>query len=80
MGLLSKEDKLAIRRGAWCNDPGIPEHLQKHHEVQVRHKDGLWIGSAPTNADDAWKRYGALDLPKNLQARILCRGKVLASK
>ena len=28
MGYLSKRDKEAIRRGAWCNDTSIPAHLR----------------------------------------------------
>lgn len=33
MGLLSKEDKAAIRRGAWCNDTSVPEHIKANHKL-----------------------------------------------
>lgn len=33
MGHLSKQDKEAIRRGAWCNDTRIPQHIKDAYKL-----------------------------------------------
>jgi len=81
MGYLSARDKTAIRRGAWCNNTGIPEALQKHYRVQIRRGAGAWMDRYgdlnKAQADIYWREQAAFN---GGQARLLCRGKEIARK
>lgn len=52
MGILTKETKAAIRRGAWCKDTSIPAHLKTPAGVDPFFPHALrWkVGAKPTNS------------------------------
>lgn len=74
MGNLTKADKAAIRKNPWCDNPGIPDYLQKHYQIQIRRGSGGWIDKyGPLNkaeADMYWKGQCAHN---GWQARLLWR-------
>lgn len=49
MGILTKETKAAIRRGAWCNNPRIPQSI----------KDAA-LKNRPLVLPGVYDRYGRL--------------------
>lgn len=81
MGHLSAEDKKAIRRGAWRNDTSVPEHMQKHYRIQLRHNRGPWIDRyGDLNKAQAGIYWAGQSAFNGWQARLLERGKEIARK
>ena len=81
MGLLTPETKRAIRRNAWCNDTSIPEHIQKHYHIQLRHGKGAWMDRfGELNKSQARLYWAGQSAFNGWQARLLERGKEIARK
>jgi hypothetical protein len=81
MGNLSEQDKKVIRRGAWCNDTRIPEHMQKHYRIQLRHGNGAWMDRfGELNKAQASIYWAGQTAFNGWEARLLKRGKEIARK